>query len=190
MNFFDVELLNYDPDTPPFYTILIAGLLAFFLSSIIAITYEYTTKSIYRRAHFLQSLALLGIVAATIMQAIGDSVATGLGIIGALTIIRFRTAINDPRNISFVFASLGSGIAVGVFGFSIALVGTLVFCTAAIILSFSSLSNPNELIGELRLQVPKNDQAQQNIEKILKVYCRNFELDQIRFLGPRNRCIR
>ncbi|MCP3930774.1 MAG: DUF4956 domain-containing protein [Bacteroidetes bacterium] len=185
MDFFNVELFTYNPDTPPFYRVFISALLAFFLSSVIAITYELTTKSIYKRAHFLQAIALIGIVAATIMQAIGDSVAIGLGMLGALSIIRFRTSMEDPRNITFIFASLGSGIAVGVFGFSIALVGTLVFCAAAIILSYTQLNNTNELIGELRLHVPKNDHIQDQIENILKSYCRNFELDQIRFLKPK-----
>ena len=182
---FDIGLLNYDPETPSFYIILITALFAFFLSSLIAITYEYTTKSIYKKAHFLQSLALIGIVAATVMQAIGDSLARGLGMLGALSIIRFRTALNNPRNITFMFAALAAGIACGVLGYGIALTGTLVFCLAAIILRFSPLSNANELIGEIRLQVPKDDILRKTIEQKLSKHCRNFELEQLRFLNPK-----
>jgi len=182
---FDIQLSNYNPDTPSFYVMLITALFAFFLSGLIAITYEYTTKSIYTRAHFIQALALIGVVAATIMQAIGDSVAIGLGMIGALSIIRFRTSLNDPRNITFMFASLGAGIATGVLGFTIGLTGTLVFCTAAIILRFSPLNNHTELIGNLSLNVPKDDIQQSKIENILQKHCRSFELDQLRFLNPK-----
>ncbi|MEM1318982.1 MAG: DUF4956 domain-containing protein [Bacteroidota bacterium] len=181
----DIELLNYNPDTPSFYVILITALFAFFLSSLIAITYELTTKSIYKKAHFLQSLALIAIVAATVMQAIGDSLARGLGMLGALSIIRFRTVLDDPRNITFMFASLAAGIACGVLGFGIALTGTLVFCIAAVILRFSPMSNANELIGELKLQVPKNDEVQGLIEKRLTKHCTNYELDRLRFLNPK-----
>lgn len=182
---FDIDLLNYDPNTPSFYVILITALFAFILSSLIAITYEYTTKSIHKRAHFLQSLALIGITASVVMQAIGDSVARGLGMLGALSIIRFRTVLNDPRNITFMFASLAAGIAAGVLGYSIALTGTLVFCLAAIILRFSPLHHDNELIGELRIQVPKGDEARAIIENVFKKHCRNFELQQMRSLNPR-----
>lgn len=182
---FDIEWLNYNPDTPSFYVVLLTTLFAFFLSSIIAITYEFTTQSIYRRAHFLQAIILIGIVAATVMQAIGDSLARGLGIIGALSIIRFRTVLDDPRNITFMFASLGVGIATGVLGFGIALTGTLVFCLGAVILRFSPMSNNNELIGEIRLQVPKDDTIREGIEKILYRQCRDFELEQIRFLSDK-----
>ncbi len=182
---FDIEWLNYNPDTPSFYVVLLTTLFAFFLSSIIAITYDLTTQSIYRRAHFLQAIILIGIVAATVMQAIGDSLARGLGIIGALSIIRFRTVLDDPRNITFMFASLGVGIATGVLGFGIALTGTLVFCTGAIILRFSPMSNNNELIGEIRLQVPKEDGIQATIEKQLTRQCRDYELEQLRFLADK-----
>ena len=182
---FDIQLLENSPDTPTFYRVLITVIFAFFLSSLITITYELTTKSIYKKAHFLQSLALISIVAATVMQAIGDSLARGLGMLGALSIIRFRTVLDDPRNISFMFASLAAGISCGVFGFSIALTGTLVFCLAAIILRFSPYSNSNELIGSLKLQVPRSDAQRNLIEKRLKTHCKNFELDQLRFLNPK-----
>jgi len=182
---FDIELLNYDPETPSFYVMLITALTAFFLCSLIAITYEFTTKSIYKKAHFLQALALIGIVAATVMQAIGDSLAVGLGMLGALSIIRFRSVLDDPRNITFMFASLAAGIGCGVFGFGIALTGTLVFCLAAVVLRYSPLSNSNELIGEIRLQVPKNDLVQAVIERQLGKHCKNFEMDQLRFLNPK-----
>ena len=111
--------------------------------------------------------------------------ARGLGILGALSIIRFRTVLDDPRNITFMFASLAAGIACGVLGYGIALTGTLVFCLGAFILSWSPLSNANELIGELRLHVPKNDQIQSEIENLLNPHVRNYELDQIRFLNPK-----
>ncbi len=182
---FDIELLNYNPDTPSFYIILITALFALFLSSLIAITYEITTKSIYKKAHFLQSLILISVVAATVMQAIGDSLARGLGMLGALSIIRFRTVLDDPRNITFMFASLAIGIATGVLGYGIALTGTLVFCLGAIILRMSPLSNTTELIGVVKLHVPKNDEQRAIIEKKLSKHCRNFELDQLKFLNPK-----
>lgn len=182
---FDIELMRFNPEAPSFLLTLITALIAFFLSSLVAITYEYTTKSIYRRAHFIQSLALIGIVAAMILQAIGESVAIGLGIIGALSIIRFRTSLSDPRNITFMFASLGSGIACGVMAFGIAITGTLVFCLGSAIFRFSSFSDGNEFIGVLKLRVPKESDCQEIIENTLNKYCKNYELDQLRFPGQK-----
>lgn len=178
---FDLGLMNFNPGAPSFLVMLITAFFAFFLSSIIAITYELTTKSIYRKSHFLQSLALISIAASTILQAIGESVAIGLGILGALSIIRFRTNFTDPRNISFMFASLGAGIATGVMGYGIAMTGTLVFCVGAVLLRFSPWANDNELIGQLKLRVPREGHLQEVIEGRLKVFCTDFELDRLKF---------
>ena len=116
---------------PTIVTIIYTALLAFVLSTLIAITYEKTYRGLSYSRNFVQALILSSIVAATVMQAIGDSLARGLGIIGALAIIRFRTVFKDPRDIIFMFASLAAGISCGVFGFTVGVIGTLAFCSAA-----------------------------------------------------------
>ena len=183
---FNLDALNYDPETPGFYVVLLAILLSFFLSSIIAITYQLTTPGLYRRNHYLQSLILIGMVAAMIMQAIGDSVARGLGILGALSIIRFRTVLEDPRNITFMFASLGVGIAAGVLSFTVALTSTLIFCLAAVLLRASPLNETDELIGSLRLRYPKAGGVGERVTAQLDRYCRSYRTDRIRFYRSRD----
>ena len=170
--------------------VLFTVLFAFFLSSILAITYDLTTRTTYRRAHFLQALSLISMVAAMVMQAIGDSLARGLGMLGALAIIRFRTNLNDPRNMTFMFASLAVGISCGVFGFSIALTGTLIFCLAAFVLRWSPLSGSNELIGVLRLQYPMDFDLRKEIEGGLREFCKDFDLQEMRFLPMKTREIK
>ena len=186
----DLNILQESPNNPAFYMVLFTVLFAFFLSSILAITYDLTTRTTYRRAHFLQALSLISMVAAMVMQAIGDSLARGLGMLGALAIIRFRTNLNDPRNMTFMFASLAVGISCGVFGFSIALTGTLIFCLAAFVLRWSPLSGSNELIGVLRLQYPMDFDLRKEIEGGLREFCKDFDLQEMRFLPMKTREIK
>ncbi len=178
----DLNILQESPNNPAFYMVLFTVLFAFFMSSILAITYDLTTRTTYRRAHFLQALCLISMVAAMVMQAIGDSIGRGMGMLGALAIIRFRTNLNDPRNMTFMFASLAVGISCGVFGFSIALTGTLIFCLAAFVLRWSPLSGSNELIGVLRLQYPMQNDLRTEIEGTLRNFCKDFDLQEMRFL--------
>jgi uncharacterized membrane protein YhiD involved in acid resistance len=82
-------------------------------------------------------LVLGAIIAAMIMMAIGDSLARGLGVFGAMAIIRFSTRIDDPRDVLFLFSALSTGLAIGVYGFTISFVGTVLFCLVAFILHYS-----------------------------------------------------
>jgi uncharacterized membrane protein YhiD involved in acid resistance len=72
-----------------------------------------------------------------VIMAVGNNVAAGFGIMGAIAIVRFRMRVENPRNIIFIFASLGIGIAAGVYGYSIAVAGTLVFCLVSLVLYVS-----------------------------------------------------
>lgn len=182
---FEFLLTHNNTENPTIMTVVITVLSAFFLSSLVVITYELTTKSVHRSLHFLQAMALISIVAATVMQAIGDSLARGLGMLGALAIIRFRTSLSNPRNMTFMFASLATGIACGVFGFTTAFIGTIGFCIAAFVLHFSPLGRTEELIGKLKIEIPLDSDLEQEIERILKKYCRVTQLEQVRFLNLR-----
>ncbi|MFM7193611.1 MAG: DUF4956 domain-containing protein [Bacteroidota bacterium] len=122
---------------PDLVNIVYVLIWAFFLSSLIAITHRLTFRGDPYPSQFFQSLVLGAIVTAMVMMAIGDSLARGLGVFGAMAIIRFRTRIDDPRNVLFLFAALSSGLAVGVYGFLISFAGTIVFCVGAAILYFS-----------------------------------------------------
>jgi len=171
---FDISSLQYNSENPTMMAIMFTVLCALILGIIIAFTYEKTSRTVDRPDHFLQAMVLVTIVAATIIQAIGDSVARGLGMLGALSIIRFRTTVRDPRNIVFMFGAIASGIACGVFGFVIAIVGTLVFCMTAFLLRFSSFSQKQSLIGVLRMEVPKDYEGFSQLEKELNGFCKNY----------------
>jgi len=138
---------------PTFINVAYALAWAFVLSSLIAIVHRLTFRGDTYPRSFFQSMVLGSLVTAIVMLAIGDSLARGLGVFGAMAIIRFRTRITDPRDVIFLFAALSTGLAIGVFGYSIAFVGSLMFCLVAIILYFSPFSSGKTEIL-LSLSVP------------------------------------
>ncbi len=176
---FDLLLDQSNSANSGYEIIIISVVLAFVLSSMIVFTYQFTTDKTQLSKNLMQAIVLLAIVAATVMQAIGDSIARGLGMLGALAIIRFRTTLRDPRNITFVFASLAAGIACGVYGFMVAFIGTVGFCTSAFFLKFSYFGKKKDLMGELRLDVNYNSNLQLLIEEHLKKICVSFDLIEI-----------
>lgn len=131
------------PDQPVYeysqmINILYSFVWAFILAAIIAITHRLTFTGEHYPKNFFQSLILGAIVTTMVMMAIGDSLARGLGVFGAMAIIRFRTRIDDPRDVLFLFAALSTGLAIGVYGFTISFAGTVLFSLTAAVLHFSS----------------------------------------------------
>lgn len=184
----DHLLLESSTEFPAFFTIFYTVILSFILSSIVAFTHYKTSRDIAAPIEFLQSLILVSVVSATVMQAIGDSLARGLGMLGALAIIRYRTTLKTPRNMVFTFAALAAGIACGVYAFVIALTGTIGFCVIAFVLKYSPLSKKNLLIGTLSFQQPLEDELQE-VEKVLTQWCRNFRQIKLQIAKPKKQLV-
>ena len=155
-------------------------ILTFILSSVIAWTYEKTFLGLSYSRNFVQAIVLSAVVAATVMQAIGDNVGRGLGMMGALSVVRFRTSFKDPRDIMFVFASLGAGIGCGVYAWGAAAGGTVAFCLVAFLLSRTGLGTKHFFDGMLRFALPNEPKVRGQIEDIIKSSLKTFILITMR----------
>lgn len=158
-------------------------LLAFALSLVIAWVYTLTYRGLSYIRSFAQTLAVGGVISALVMLAIGDDIARGLGVVGALTIVRFRSTLKDTRDLMFVFASLAVGVACGVQTFAIAIVGTVVFCLAMVYISFGAFGSRRQFDAVLRLRLPTSELGEQALTEILRRHCRMFALIHLRDLG-------
>ena len=136
-------------DFPSLEVAIFSLLLAFTLSSAIALTYHFTFQGSNFPNYFFQAIVLSSIVTSMIIMSVGNNLAVGFGIIGAVAIIRFRTLVSDPRNIIFMFAGISVGITTGVYGYAVSVSGTLLFCLAAIILRFSRYSKLENYLYEI-----------------------------------------
>ncbi len=107
--------------------------LSFFLSLVIAWTYRYTHKGVSYSQAFAQTLPIMGTVVGMIMLIIGSNIARAFALVGALSIIRFRNAVKESRDVAFVFLVMAIGMASGTKFYGMAIVST-VFFSAFIIL--------------------------------------------------------
>jgi len=163
---------------PSLEAAIYALLLSFLLSTIIALTYKYTFRGTEYSKDYFQAIVLIAIIAATVMMAIGDSLARGLGILGALAIIRFRFRFENPKNIIYIFASLAVGIGCGVYGFAVALSGTVIFSLVSFALYFSPVGRGP--VFETSLSFSIDDPSKINmIESILSEECLIIKLTSI-----------
>jgi len=105
------------------------------LTSIIFIVYKLTFTGVAYSNNFNVSIVLTGLITAMIMMVIGNNLALSLGMVGALSIVRFRAAIKEPKDISYLFWSIAIGLAAGTGAWRIAIAGT-VFITLVIVMYY------------------------------------------------------
>lgn len=107
-------------------TIVVNLLLSLALSLCIAWMYKKTHRGLSYSQSFLFTLILVSIITAVAMMVIGQSLAVAFGLLGAFSIIRFRTPVKDAKDTGYIFFSLVEGLAVGTGNYLIAVISTFV----------------------------------------------------------------
>jgi len=159
---------------------LAALLLAFALSMLIAWFYSMTYQGLGYLRSFAQTLALGSVVSALVMLAIGDDIARGLGMVGALTMVRFRANLKDTRDLVFIFASLSVGVACGVQAFAVAVCGTAVFLGVVLYVSWTRFGSRREFDAVLRFRLPAEPSHDHDLREVLGRHCRKTEMLDLR----------
>ncbi|MDA0990061.1 MAG: DUF4956 domain-containing protein [Verrucomicrobia bacterium] len=160
--------------------ILTSLLLSFVLSSVYATVYRWTFQGLSYSRSFVHTMVLGSMVVCMLIIAIGNNLARGLGILGTLAIIRFRTPVRDPRDMVFLFASLGVGIACGAATYGVGIIGTLTISAAALILHWSPYASRREYEGLLRFILPAHAVNEDDVIAVLQECCIAFHLIAMR----------
>jgi hypothetical protein len=128
--------------------VLLRLLIALLLGATVSWIYLRTTKNGEFGGSFPVTLTLLCILIAMVTQVIGDSVARAFSLVGALSIVRFRTVVRDTRDTAYVIFAVVVGMAVGAFNLKVATIGILVVGLAAFVTAKRTkvIPNPNPLV--------------------------------------------
>ena len=108
---FRQSLLDFEA-VPPL-VVLVRLLSALLLGAIVAVVYRFTRTESEVAPSFTATLVLLSILIAMVTQAVGDNVARAFSLVGALSIVRFRTVVRDTQDTAFVIFAVAVGMAVG-----------------------------------------------------------------------------
>lgn len=124
--------------------IAMAALLGF----LIFISYYITHRGTIYSKKFNASLVVLTVLTGTVMTVIGNNIALSLGMVGALSIVRFRTAIKDSRDTVYIFWTVIVGICCGVGDFAVAFVGSAI--TFIVLFILGCIKNDNRMLIIIR----------------------------------------
>jgi uncharacterized membrane protein YhiD involved in acid resistance len=123
-------------------------------------------------------------ITTVVIMVIGDNTAAAFGLVGAMSIIRFRTAVKDIQDIIFIFFSLGVGLACGRDSMNVALTATFTIGTIFLVIVKLNFSAARKRDFLLQLMVTGPDHS--NIDPIINRYCSSYKLVNVKAVGEEN----
>ncbi|MBR2406482.1 MAG: DUF4956 domain-containing protein [Clostridia bacterium] len=140
--------------------------MAAVLGFLIFVSYYITHRGTIYSKKFNASLVVLTVLTGTVMTVIGNNIALSLGMVGALSIVRFRTAIKDSRDTVYIFWTVIVGICCGVGDFMVAFVGSAI--TFAVLFILGAIKNDNRMLIIIRGARNKQSVASGYLFKLFK----------------------
>lgn len=139
--------------------VILNFIAAAIIACLIYVSYRASHSGAVYSERFNVSLIMLTLITTLVMNVIGNNIALSLGMVGALSIVRFRTAIKDPRDTAYIFWAIAVGICCGVSDYLIAAIGSAVIF--AFLLLFGFVRNNERIM----IVINGSSKAQEEIEK-------------------------
>ena len=153
-------------------TVAVALAIACALALYIFLVYRVLTRKTFYSKNFNISLAGITVITAALILTMQSSVVLSLGMVGALSIVRFRTAIKDPMDLMFLFWSIGAGIICGAGLAQVAVILSIVLTLGILILNqFPVARAPMILVVNAN-----NLDAENAVSAVVKKYARHFSV--------------
>lgn len=161
---------------------LIMALLCGFIISLI---YRWTYRGPHYSTSYVHSIVVLSMVTALVIMVIGNNLARAFGLVGAMSIIRFRTAVKDTQDIVIIFFALAAGMAAGVGLKALALFGTILIGGIIYLLHKINYAKPHK--REILLQFTGTlTNGEHPYLDIIDKYCRSSKMINSQAIGDEN----
>tara|TARA_Y100001978_G_scaffold170505_1_gene159862 strand:+ start:1948 stop:2619 length:672 start_codon:yes stop_codon:yes gene_type:complete len=165
----DIEsLLNENPSNTPIYKFVINLLLSYISAALISRTYIRYGRSLSNRKEFSRIFTILSMATNLIITIIKSSLSLSLGLVGALSIVRFRTAIKEPEELSYAFLAIAVGLGFGANQIIITLLGLTIILSLII---FNTKIQSKNYTNLLNLVISSRDKL--DIKKIIEIVAKN-----------------
>ena len=175
-------LSNFNDLTPlSFVQVITAIILSILYSVIIAKVYLLVHRGYSYSKSYLHTMIMVSVTVALIMVIIGSEIARAFALVGAMSIIRFRNPVKDPRDVAFLFVTIAIGMACGVGFYMYATVFTFTIVILMLCMhyyNFGELPNKSYVV---KLVSPSNQKDE--ILRVCQKFCSSVNLLSIDFSG-------
>lgn len=162
--------------------VLVALIIAFMINLFIFYIYRKTFKGVIYTREFNVGLVLTGLVVTLVVLPISSNIALSLGMVGALSIIRFRTAIKDPKDIVFTFWSIAVGIICGAGLYMVAIVGVPVIALFLLVLERTNFRGPEPYLLVVHYDLDAEEAVQAALPKY-RLRSRTLNANGVELMG-------
>ena len=156
--------------------VVLVMLLSFILSVFIGWVYKQTHRGTSYTQSFVFTLVINGMVVALVMMIVGSNIARAFSLIGALSIIRFRNAIKETRDVGFIFFTMAVGMAVGTKFYFLAVVAAVVISLMILLMTRFNWFAREMASQILRIQVPNGVEFDKLFDPSFLKYTTSSEL--------------
>jgi len=173
-----MDALNFQDLTGVFSVadVVISLVLSFVLCSAIGWVYQITHRGASYTQSYVHTLVLNGMVVAVIMLIVGSNIARAFALLGALSIVRFRNAVKESRDVGFIFFTMAIGMAVGTKFYLLAVVAAVVICLVILIMTRFNWYARRVVSQILKVQVPNDAQFDTLFDNLFVKYTSSSEL--------------
>ncbi len=150
------------------------------LGVIIAATYYKTQEEENYQRSMAMTLIMLPVILSIIILFVGSNIARAFSLAGTLSIIRFRSAPGDPKDIGFIFFDIAAGLACGVGLYWYGLLFVIILCAVMILAQHFKIFKKKVIIKTLKITIPEDLNYEGAFDDILKEYTKSYSLQKIR----------
>lgn len=166
--------------TISFLSALMTILMALALGGIISLAYIKTSSKGRVSQNFALTVILLPGVIATIILLIGSNIASAFSLAGAFSIIRFRSAPGEPKDIAYVLFTLAAGLACGVGLFGYGILFTIILCMTMLILNWTKFGASKITNKLLQITIPEDLDYEGAFDDIFEQFTCSYELKKVK----------
>ncbi len=148
--------------------VIIALIMGFVVGVVIAFVYRKCYRGVLYSPTFAMTLMMLTLITTPVVMCIKSDIALSMGMVGALSIVRFRTAVKDPMDTAYMFWALTMGILLGAELYVIALVVVLGISVVLLLMTFVKFHNPNAYLLVLHYDEAAEYDITQQLRRTVK----------------------
>ena len=198
MSFSDIFKKNFLENftgTVSIQMVIVTLVVALLFSLVVFYVYKFTSKNTIYSKSFNVTMSLISIITAGVVLSMQANIVVSLGMVGALSIVRFRTAVKEPRDLFFLFWSISNGIIIGAGVYSLVFIMAIVLTIGLLVfdilpntkipyLLIVKLDNNDGFdkivdtfaVNNIKYKVKSRNESKNNTDVVFELSCKNTEL--------------